>query len=110
MWSGVVPQQPPTMLTPFSATNSRSVSAIGPGCIGYVARPPSLIGSPALGMQWIGVLAFCVSQRTLSRIRSGPVEQLRPMMSTRIASRVASAPRMSVPSSMRPEGSSVTEH
>ena len=34
MCSGVVPQQPPTILTPFSATKSRSVSAIGPGSMG----------------------------------------------------------------------------
>ena len=58
MWSGVVPQHPPTMFTPKSTTNSLSVSAIGSGRIGNTARPPSLIGRPAFGMQWIGVLAF----------------------------------------------------
>ena len=56
--SGVVPQQPPTMFTPCSTTNSRRISAIGSACIGYTARPPSLIGRPAFGMQWIGTLAF----------------------------------------------------
>ena len=58
MCSGVVPQQPPTMPTPKSLTNSRSVSAMGSGFIGYTVRPPSLMGSPAFGMQWIGVEAF----------------------------------------------------
>ena len=34
MWSGVVPQQPPTMFTPFSTTKLRRISAMGSGCIG----------------------------------------------------------------------------
>ena len=43
-----------------------------------------------------------------SRIRSGPVEQFSPMTSMGSASRMASTPLMSVPSSMRPVVSSVT--
>ena len=31
---------------------------MGAGFIGYTVRPPSLIGSPAFGMQCTGVVAF----------------------------------------------------
>ena len=43
-----------------------------------------------------------------SRMCSGPVEQLRPMTSMPMPSRMASAALMSVPSNMRPVVSSVT--
>ncbi len=59
-------------------------------------------GMPALGMQWTGIGAFSPRKRTASRMSSGPVEQLMPMMSTLSASSVVSAALMSVPSSILP--------
>jgi hypothetical protein len=50
MCSGPVPQQPPTMLTPYSSTNDSNWSRIGTGSSGKIARPPSLRGMPAFGM------------------------------------------------------------
>ena len=53
--SKVVPQHPPTTLTPKSWTNSASASARPGGSSGYSALPPPrLIGMPALGMTLIG--------------------------------------------------------
>ena len=51
---------------------------------------------------------FSASHRTGSRMCSGPVEQLRPMTSTRSAWSTVAAAAMSVPRSMRPEVSRVT--
>ena len=46
MWSGVVPQQPPTMLTSPAAANSPTTAAISSGVSSY---SPKAFGSPALG-------------------------------------------------------------
>ncbi len=55
MWSGVVPQQPPTIETPWRSTNSCSVLASGSGSSGKIVSPSGpWSGRPALGMQWIG--------------------------------------------------------
>ena len=59
--SGVVPQQPPTIRTPYSCTNSPSIAAIGAGSSGYTASPtPVLSGSPAFGITEIGRVACSV--------------------------------------------------
>ena len=39
MWSGVVPQQPPTIVTPLFSTNSVSVVASGSGSSGKIVSP-----------------------------------------------------------------------
>ncbi len=39
MWSGVVPQQPPTIETPKRSTNSCSVLASGSGSSGKIVSP-----------------------------------------------------------------------
>src|SRR5947207_629674 len=75
--SWLLPQHPPTILTPISVMKSRKASAIGSGSIGYTARPLTLSGIPALGMVEIGNGQFSARKRTGSRICSGPVEQLR---------------------------------
>ena len=55
MWSGVVPQQPPTIEMPYRSTNSCSVSASGSGFSGKIVSPSGpCSGRPAFGMQWTG--------------------------------------------------------
>ncbi len=111
MCSGVVPQQPPTMPTPKRSTNSPSVCASSAGDSGKTVSPSGpWIGSPAFGMQWTGIGACSPRKRIASRMSPGPVEQFRPMTSTRSASSVVSAASTSVPSSIVPlAGSSETE-
>ncbi len=46
MWSGVVPQQPPTRLTKPAAANSSMNAAVSSGASSY---SPNALGSPALG-------------------------------------------------------------
>jgi hypothetical protein len=46
MWSGVVPQQPPTMLTSPLPANSSMIVDIWSGVSSY---SPNALGSPALG-------------------------------------------------------------
>ncbi len=59
MWSGVVPQQPPTMPTPYFSTNSPKLAARGSGSSGKIVSPSGPCrGRPALGMQWIGTGEF----------------------------------------------------
>ena len=61
-------------------------------------------------MQWTGTVECSPRYRIASRMSSGPVEQLRPITSTRSASSVVSIAEMSVPSSILPPfGSSDTE-
>ena len=55
MWSGVVPQQPPTMPTPWRSTNSPSTFEICSGVSGKIVSPSGpCSGRPAFGMQWTG--------------------------------------------------------
>ena len=55
MWSGVVPQQPPTIDTPWRSTKSWSALASGSGSSGKIVSPSGpWIGMPALGMQCTG--------------------------------------------------------
>ncbi len=62
---------------------------------------------PALGWQLSGKGACSERARSGSTISRGPVEQLRPMMSAPHDESSAAAASGSVPSSIRPEGSSV---
>src|SRR5450759_365969 len=54
-WAGVVPQQPPTRESPNSLTNWVCAAASCSGVRGYAAPPLVRMGSPALGMQLIGM-------------------------------------------------------
>ena len=81
MCCGVVPQQPPTRLAPAS----QKASAYSPkysGLAGYMIRPPTCSGQPALGMtekRASGTPArICCRMR---RIWAGPPEQLTPITS-----------------------------
>ena len=48
MWAGVVPQQPPTMLTSPAPANSASSREVSSGVWSY---PPKALGRPAFGWQ-----------------------------------------------------------
>ncbi len=111
MCSGVVPQHPPTMPTPKRSTNSPRVSASSAGDSGNTVSPSEpWIGRPAFGMQCTGIGACSPRKRIASRMSPGPVEQFRPMTSTRSASSVVSAASTSVPRSIVPlAGSSETD-
>src|SRR5665647_2631251 len=54
-WAGVVPQQPPTRESPNSLTNCVCAAASCSGERGYAAPPLVSMGSPALGMQLMGM-------------------------------------------------------
>ena len=55
MWSGVVPQQPPTIPTLWRSTNSPSTDEICSGVSGKIVSPSGpWSGRPAFGMQWTG--------------------------------------------------------
>ena len=113
MWSGVVPQQPPTIADAVALDElARATAASGSGCSGKIVSPfGPWSGRPAFGMQWTGFELVSPRKRIASRMSSGPVEQLRPMMSTSSASSVVSTAPMSVPSSILPPlGSSDTLH
>ena len=111
MWSGVVPQQPPTIATPKRSTNSPRTLASGSGSSGKIVSPSGpWMGRPALGMQWIGNGEFSLRKRIASRMSSGPVEQFRPSTSTSRPVSVVRAESTSVPSSILPPlGSSVID-
>ena len=106
--SWLLPQQPPTILTPNSLIKSRRAAAIGSGSIGYTANPLTLSGIPAFGIVEMGSGQFSARKRTGSRIYSGPVEQFRPTMSTLSATSVVITAAISVPRSIRPLVSSET--
>ena len=62
------------------------------------------LGRGCASTAWIAFISDATGEEQIHVVAqdgSGPVEQLSPMMSTRSASSVASAPRMSVPSSMQ---------
>ncbi len=46
MWAGVVPQQPPRMLTKPASANSLTMPAVSSGVSSY---SPNALGSPAFG-------------------------------------------------------------
>ena len=78
MWSGVVPQQPPTRFTSPCSANSRSTAAIFSGVSSYW---PNSLGSPALGWVLTSTGAIRASSWTYGRSAAGPSAQLRPMLS-----------------------------
>ena len=81
MWSGVVPQQPPMILTP-AQSRRRAYCAMYSGEHRYMLRPSTRMGSPALGMALSGLVAYSIMRSTVSSVALGPTEQLRPIAST----------------------------
>lgn len=70
--------------------------------------PSTSRGSPALGMQAIGIREWSDRYLSGSYISTGPVAQLSPMTCGRSPSRVVRAAPISVPGSIRPVSSIVT--
>jgi len=102
MCSGVVPQQPPTTLTPSPSTNAFICSAKAFGERGYTVRPSITWGIPALGMH--ETLPGQVRQRVrmCDFIPSGPVAQFNPSEKTGNGSIAAAAAATSEPTSIVP--------
>ena len=109
MCSVVVPQQPPTMLTPRSPTKPDIRCAMGPACNGYSVRPSTKMGSPALGTTEMGRSQCLASHSTCGVISAGPVAQFRPKLATGKRRRVAATAAISEPTSNVPVVSTVTE-
>jgi hypothetical protein len=116
MCSGVVPQHPPTIRTPSRSTNLAMASTNGPGASGYSVRPSTRIGSPALGMTETGrpvrrpIAPQCFpSHWRCSAISTGPVAQFSPSEQMGYSATAAAAAAISVPRSIVPVASMVTE-
>ncbi len=78
MWSGVVPQQPPVMLSQPASAHSRMKAAVSSGSSSYSAIA---LGSPALGWAETSVSAMRESSSTCGRSCRAPRAQLKPMES-----------------------------
>ena len=76
MWSGVVPQQPPTRFNKPSLENSCSRSAI---CSGVSSYSPISFGSPALGYTNTGISAIKDNSDNHGRISFAPNAQFNPI-------------------------------
>ena len=80
MCSGVVPQQPPTILAP-ACTRWRAYVAMYSGLAMYMLRPPTSRGIPAFGCAESLRRVAGTIRSIASRIVCGPTEQLSPMTS-----------------------------
>ena len=99
--SGVVPQQPPTMVAP-AATMRGTISPKYSGPAEYTKRPSIRCGNPALGMIDRATVAEGRPVRTsASRHTSGPAPQLTPTASTPAEARAAAAASGVAPSRAR---------
>ena len=101
--AGVVPQQPPTTLTP-SLTRIETSFANCFSSISKTVTPFKTAGSPAFAFIIIGNEEYLRYSRTIGASALGPCEQLTPIASAPIPSRSAtivrgSAPVISFPSS-----------
>ena len=108
MCSGVVPQQPPTKLSPNSPTKPDRASASSSGVSGYSAPFLPSTGRPAFGITETGIVECRDRCRRCSLISAGPVAQFRPIMSMPSGSSAVSAAPISDPSSIVPVVSTVT--
>lgn len=107
MNSGVVPQQPPTALTPSStALSVYSSNSSIPSL--YTVRPPSRTGSPLFGWTITGSEVDLKSRSTIGRSSFGPREQFTPSASAPSPSITAAAISGVEPVSVRPVESKVT--
>ena len=76
MCAGVVPQQPPTMLTSPDVANSRMIAAI---CSGVSSYSPNAFGRPAFGCALMRQSAICASASMYARSSVAPSAQLSPI-------------------------------
>ncbi len=102
MCSGVVPQQPPVMLSQPASAHSRMRAAVSAGSSSYSAMA---LGSPAFGCAETSVSAMRASSSTCGRSCFAPSAQLKPIESGR-AWRTEFQNASGVwPDSVRPEAS-----
>ena len=107
MCVGVVPQQPPTTLTPSSIMPATASAYSGAWMSKTVLPSSSTRGSPAFACTMTG-LSVTVSMRAASpRSSAGPWLQLIPRTSAPIASSVIAATSGLVPKKVRPSSSKV---
>ena len=104
IYSGVVPQQPPAMRTPFLMASVTS-SANSSGKMSKTVLPFTLLGRPAFGFKSTGTEAYFTYSSIIGSKAFGPNEQFVPMASACIPSKSATiaageAPVISLPSSL----------
>ena len=88
IWSGVVPQQPPTTCTPrWAIFTIHSVNSSGPTV--YIVFPSLTTGSPAFGFTMTGIEAAFTTLSTIGYTSWGPRLQLIPNASTLRPSSIA---------------------
>ena len=96
IYSGVVPQQPPIILTPCEAI-SAIISENSSASTSNIVLPFSLLGRPALGTTATGIDAFFIKSGTSLFICTGPREQFIPSASTPSPSSIATIASISAP-------------
>ena len=101
IWSGVVPQQPPSPHTPSFAMRSMT-EANRSGFTSNTVLSPSRRGRPALGLTTTGTEDSFTSSSARGSICSGPMPQLTPRASTRRPSSRATVEAMVPPVSILP--------
>ena len=100
MCVGVVPQQPPTRVTPASAKRVRYREKYPPSMANSNERGPVLRGCPAFGWALTGTAEYRTRSSATTSIRCGPIVQLVPIIatgsedSTAATSRGVSPPRV----------------
>ena len=102
MWAGVVPQQPPTMLTRPACANSPSTRARSSGDSSY---SPKAFGRPAFGWVETNVSAIRASSATYGRRSAAPSAQFRPTAIGRAWRTEFQNASVTWPDSVRPEAS-----
>ena len=102
VWSGVVPQQPPTRRAP-AATASAANRPRYSGELEYMTRSSIRIGQPAFGIVATGTSlpwtdrAWCAIASTMGSILPGPIEQFAPITSTPSSSSSATTSSSELP-------------
>ncbi len=102
MCAGVVPQQPPVMLSQPASAQSRMKAAVSSGSSSYSAIA---LGRPALGCAETRVSAMRASSSTCGRSCSAPRAQLKPMERGRAWRTEFQNASGVCPESVRPEAS-----
>src|SRR5262249_57071655 len=104
MCCGVVPQHPPTILTPY-CTNFLAYEAIYSGEHRYMFRPSMLLGLPAFGWTDSFLDVTSAIRSMASSIGCGPTPQLSPTTSAPQSSRRFAKTSGGVPSRLFPSSS-----
>ena len=107
MWAGVVPQHPPTIVAPASASFT-TVAANSPGPTVKTVFPSTSFGIPAFGLTTMGFVETLARRSTNGSILSGPSPQLKPYASTPSDSSRAATHSTDAPVRSLPDSSSAT--